>query len=181
MEAPNDPLEGFYSRNDEALRSNASHEGKEATPFRLLDLPPEVWIRICSFAVTNARPILLHEKYFKVHVEHLTRQPNITRVSKQLRAETLPLFYSNNFFVLHLFGHMVPIWHRWLHAIGRRNRRHLTNLWLAFVLGNGPQRVQYGGFLPAAEYQAEVPPVPLFEEGVRHRHTHRVLLCEDPA
>jgi len=33
--------------------------GDEPGPFRLLDLPPEIWLRVCEFAVVRRQPIFL--------------------------------------------------------------------------------------------------------------------------
>lgn len=65
--------------------------------FCLLDLPPEIWSRICRLIVTYDKPIQINEGMSRVSVCERVAQPPITRVSKLLRNETLPIFYGNQF------------------------------------------------------------------------------------
>lgn len=63
-------------------------------PFRLLDLPPELWSRICRLAVLDGAPSrILHLRGY-VRRDDLKRQlqaPAITTVCHAIRTETLPL------------------------------------------------------------------------------------------
>ncbi|KAK5768713.1 hypothetical protein LTS12_001139 [Elasticomyces elasticus] len=77
-------------------------------PFRLLDLPAELWIRIAQFALTlpSAKLILTvadttprREPQPARHIPGETshyHQPALTRTNRLLRAEALPLFYRLN-------------------------------------------------------------------------------------
>ncbi|KAI5362191.1 hypothetical protein Slin14017_G074280 [Septoria linicola] len=58
-------------------------------------------------------------------------QPAITRVSKLIREETLPIFYGNHHFVLRLLSQTGPEKSRillWLDAIGHRNASRLRSV-----------------------------------------------------
>ena len=72
--------------------------------FRLLDLPDELWLKICKMAVTydeilcvNYRPKTISGNEVPTGI-FFPGQPSVTRVSRSLRAETLDYFYSDNVF-----------------------------------------------------------------------------------
>lgn len=78
---------------DHMCAEEGAEEERMSKPFRLMDLPPELRIQIYSYVAVNpdgeqlslARAVL----------------PPITRVSKLVRQESLPIFFSeNNFFLV---------------------------------------------------------------------------------
>ncbi|KAK4891953.1 hypothetical protein LTR27_009478 [Elasticomyces elasticus] len=76
-----------------------STEMSQTTPpaFRLLDLPPELFVRIGRYAIPYNRTLSLGTN----GNGRLVLQPAITRVCKVLREELLPVFYSRNTFTYH--------------------------------------------------------------------------------
>lgn len=100
--------EVFLSRNDLERRC----------PFRLFDLPPELWLRICEFAVTSTKPIQVGREPRTKDQVAIVRQPAITRACRLLRSEALPLYYSHNSFeIFHCYG--IPCPRRWVLSIGK--------------------------------------------------------------
>jgi len=120
-------------------------------PFRLLDLPPELWIYIAELAVTDDDDAVVNLGLSRKadFVLSEAKQPDITRVCKALRKEALPHFYRcNKFFVeksdkveFGRFAHLLTAeddeyvsWSvedvsgltAWLKMIGRANRQYLT-------------------------------------------------------
>ncbi|TKA71460.1 hypothetical protein B0A55_07793 [Friedmanniomyces simplex] len=63
--------------------------------FPLFELPPELWVRICRFAVMRDAPTMLEPRTddFRSKV----CQPAITRICRDIRKETLGCFYANSF------------------------------------------------------------------------------------
>ncbi|KAK4922178.1 hypothetical protein LTR49_010399 [Elasticomyces elasticus] len=65
----------------------------EESPFRLLDLPPELWLRICGPLVRASKPLnVCHQRARPILV-----RPPITRVCRVLREELLRTWYRNSF------------------------------------------------------------------------------------
>lgn len=96
-------------------------------PFRLFDLPPELWLRVCEFAVIRPSTIRVGKEPSLVDQVAITRQPAITRTCRLLRHESLPLFYSSNTFeMLHCSG--VPCPRNWIKAIGSDHRRRMKSM-----------------------------------------------------
>lgn len=95
----------------------SDYEIQLRSPFRLFDLPPELWLRIGEFAVIREKPMVLSRNLYGVDQERIVRQPAITKTCRLLRQETLPLFYSLNEFAMIGCG-QGPILDRWLVAIG---------------------------------------------------------------
>ena len=96
----------------------------QTQPFRLLDLPPELWVRIGKLAVP-AETIVLPDSVSQKHICNRVKQPAITRVCKTLRHELLALYYQQNVFVMiedHGYS-FAP--ERWLEAIGTEHRRRI--------------------------------------------------------
>lgn len=103
------------------------HQIQLRTPFRLLDLPPELWLRICEFAVTKPTAIRVGKEPNPEDQMAVIRQPAITRTSRLLRVEALPMFYAlNTFEMLHCFG--VPCPRKWITAIGTTNRQRMKSM-----------------------------------------------------
>lgn len=99
----------FHSDHDLLLRS----------PFRLFDLPPELWLRICELAVIKATPIQCGRESRLRDSAAIVRQPAIIRTCRLLRREGLPIFYAaNDFEMVHSYN--VPCPRAWLAAIGAR-------------------------------------------------------------
>ncbi|KAK5677489.1 hypothetical protein LTS10_010061 [Elasticomyces elasticus] len=67
-------------------------------PFRLLDLPDELWSRICRLAIAQAEPIFLPESFWRKGFKEAVRPPPITSVCKIVREELLDEFYSTTSF-----------------------------------------------------------------------------------
>ena len=65
--------------------------------FRLMDLPAELWSRICRLSVVRDEPTCLYPYLRGREFEDRVRQPGITRVCKVIRAETLGVHYANAF------------------------------------------------------------------------------------
>lgn len=65
--------------------------------FRLLDLPPELWIRICRFAVVEGTIRIVKVDLRGSLARHVA-QPALALTCKLLREETLKLFYAENEF-----------------------------------------------------------------------------------
>lgn len=98
--------------------------------FPLLDLPSELWIRICEFAVINKATIEIRDPHFGSSVCAATKQPAITRVSKAIRQESLPLFYKRNEFVI--FDDYTE-WdgiEEWQRKVGAKYRAHIHGLYI---------------------------------------------------
>lgn len=99
----------------------------------LLDLPKELRDHICSYLLIkpqNTITMLSNAACFQSEVS--ASQPTITKVSQQLRAETLPIFYSSNVFLAELtHSEDLAIAKSWLAALGDRNVRHLRHLVLS--------------------------------------------------
>ncbi|KAK5687712.1 hypothetical protein LTS10_001852 [Elasticomyces elasticus] len=104
-------------------------------PLQLMDLPSEIRNRIFDSAVSNMR-----RKNDKATIDFHTgssygdfyrwaaAQPAITRVSRQLRKETLEMFYDVNHFVVKLTD-----WTTWKHT---SVEDHKASQWLGAI---GPQ------------------------------------------
>lgn len=102
---------------------------------RLLDLPAELRTYIFELVVTSDKYLVTFrlDKYQQDTHQEAT-QPALTRVSKQLRRESLLLFYTANTFVLHSEGAKAEEGHKW----ARCNERYLTEMtslviWQRFV------------------------------------------------
>lgn len=99
----------------------------ETGVFRLLDLPPEIWIRICEFAVTRSSAIIPTKARRKYEQQGIVRQPPITQVCRLIRHESLPLFYRKNDFVAFHRGPNACVRY-WLQALPRPNLKAMGQL-----------------------------------------------------
>ncbi|KAK0888671.1 hypothetical protein LTR02_016105 [Friedmanniomyces endolithicus] len=72
-------------------------EWRENQTFPLFNLPPELWIRICRFAVLHPTPTVLTAMLAAHDFRAKVRQPPITRTCTTIRKETLSRFYAAPF------------------------------------------------------------------------------------
>lgn len=102
---------------------------------RLLDLPAELREHIFSLAVTSEKPIVTFRlDRFQMESYEQASQPEITKVSRQIRREALPLYYDCNEFIIHTEGEKAEDANRWLHY----TQPHLSKLcrlaiWMRYV------------------------------------------------
>lgn len=107
---------------DEAFEDVFENEiyAKERFTFRLLDLPPELVIRIAQLAVIKPKIIDATLAPELKHQARILQQPAITRTCRMLRRESLLAFYrDNNFEAYHWAKHACV--RQWLAAIGQAN------------------------------------------------------------
>ncbi|KAK3658056.1 hypothetical protein LTR22_009108 [Elasticomyces elasticus] len=81
---------------------DAELDSASEAPFRLMALPDELWSRIARSAVTIDSPIKINSPHYPpghtaADDKQKLVQPPITRVSRILREEALPAFYTNTF------------------------------------------------------------------------------------
>lgn len=110
--------------------------------FRLMDLPRELWLRICKLAVKYDGiidiTVALGGRYYPKHLKQAMarsmnraklQQPAIACTSRVLRYECLPVYYRDNVFL----GHGQPGGESgsavWLHQIGSANRKLLQRFY----------------------------------------------------
>ncbi|KAK5123739.1 hypothetical protein LTR85_002375 [Meristemomyces frigidus] len=115
------------------MHSTQRSAGQPHSP--LLALPPELRNHIWHYAVTLDESVgpqhklelsrsnhLLNESE-KQHVRRLSREPAITQVNRQVRAETLSCFYSQNTFgVRHVSGGDLLAVVQWLAIVGENTK-----------------------------------------------------------
>ena len=96
----------------------------------LLDLPPELRDQIYEYLVLKQRnTITMLPNYGSFQSPVSAAQPAICCVNRQIRAETLPMFYSNNLFLAEVSDSTdLAIAKNWLVVIGDENIRHLRRL-----------------------------------------------------
>ncbi|KAK5705563.1 hypothetical protein LTR97_002682 [Elasticomyces elasticus] len=126
-------------------RKKACKQG--VRPLQFMDLPPELRNRIHEYAVryydqwmtdsgTRNHEILTA----KWSESYAAMQPAITKVSRQLRSETLEMFYATNQFVITL-DYITSIEvdegtfkaSKWLRAIGTVNATHIKDCTILFT------------------------------------------------
>jgi hypothetical protein len=101
----------------------------------LLALPAEIREHIFAHAVVSSKPIVTFrlDNYQRGGYQEAV-QPSITRVSRQLRNEALPLYYELNDFILHTEGQKSDDAHQWLHDNeAYLHRQHKLTFWLRYV------------------------------------------------
>nr|OQO20023.1 hypothetical protein B0A51_13843 [Rachicladosporium sp. CCFEE 5018] len=87
--------------------------------FRLLDLPPEIWLAIGAYAVLKS-PLNVTLAVTNDLQAKMVAQPAITRTCRLLRKELLPVFYKRNSFSALHFSKVSCI-RKWFAAIGQVN------------------------------------------------------------
>ena len=95
--------------------------------FRLLDLPPELMVRICQLAVVQTYTFDPTKAPLAKHQAKIVRQPAITRTCRLLRKESLRAFYRDNNFEAFHWAKKTCI-RNWLTAIGVENLRAMRSL-----------------------------------------------------
>lgn len=128
----------------EYLTAKMSMLSLKQAQFRILDLPGEIRNRIYHLVLfySNIRmPTEVHRNghpgMFDLRKSRLL-QPSITRVSRQLRSETLSIFYSENTFVFEIPLGVRGVFSRWINAIGPINASYLTTVRVRFFLRTPP-------------------------------------------
>ena len=111
------------------FRTRSKHESG------LLELPAELRATIFEYALTSDKPVVafLLDAYQRESYQEAT-QPFLTRISRQVRHESLPLFYGCNEIVLHTEERRAQEALRWLEHI----QVHLAKLqrisfWLRYA------------------------------------------------
>lgn len=103
---------------------------------RILTLPTEVRELIYTHVVTEPEGRLVAFRLDALQGQYYNQavQPALSRVSRQVRSESLPLYYQNNDFVLHTEGTKAEDAYKWL----RCNEAYLSSmrrisLWIRYV------------------------------------------------
>lgn len=99
----------------------------------LLNLPRELRDEILSYILIKPQnTITMLSNSYCYRSEVSASQPAVSKVSKQLRAETLPVFYNSNVFLAELSDpDDLRTAKSWLSAIGASNVEHLRHLVLS--------------------------------------------------
>ena len=101
----------------------------------LLELPPELREAIYAFALVSYKPTVTFKlDRYQQDTYTQANQPPLTRVSRQIRQETLPVWYGGNDIVLHAEGGKADDARKWL----VRHEQHLPKLrqvsfWIRYV------------------------------------------------
>jgi hypothetical protein len=100
----------------------------------LAKLPPEIRATIFEYTLTRHQLLTFRLDRFQREYYIPATQPALTRVSRQLRSESLPIFYESNDFVIHTESPQTLDARRWL----EHNRTYLPLLrrisfWLRYV------------------------------------------------
>ncbi|EMC97583.1 hypothetical protein BAUCODRAFT_147644 [Baudoinia panamericana UAMH 10762] len=115
------PFQDYPSEFEDVFANTAS------STFDLFHLPPELWLRICHFAVLAPGPINLSSHDTSTENALVVQQPAVTRTCRLLRKEALPMFYRlNKFEARWLCHHECP--RNWLLAIGRHRLEMMSTL-----------------------------------------------------
>jgi len=96
--------------------------------FRLLDLPLELWLRICQVAIVQPTPVTLSTSQPSATFRERLRQPPLTSLNRAVRRELLPYFYSTTTFIFEDKHCQYDGLNAWLRAIGPSNYRHLAHV-----------------------------------------------------
>lgn len=93
---------------------------------RLLDLPPELGILICRFAVIKGK-ISIRNADRANEVAHAVAQPALSRTCKTLRKEALEAFYAGNEFSFRDSRNVHSGLTMWLRALGPESAALVKN------------------------------------------------------
>ncbi|KAK4497317.1 hypothetical protein PRZ48_011767 [Zasmidium cellare] len=131
--APELTMESQTDECDDTLILKKAPDEVEAKPFRLLDLPPELWIKIGQMTIDALAPIENKDIITWSRSWHTGKKPNqkptLALTCHQLHAELMPYFYNtkmkltwelNSYFEVHLG--------KWLNCIGAENRKHVKGM-----------------------------------------------------
>ncbi|KAK0948303.1 hypothetical protein LTR29_000420 [Friedmanniomyces endolithicus] len=101
-------------------------------PFRLLDLPPELWSHICALVLASDYPstLYLHEDTHPRTLQALSQQPPLLRTCTALRAESVQLWYANTVFLLIEANKSSPNWRLWLESLTPHSRRYMRKVFI---------------------------------------------------
>ncbi|KAK1064587.1 hypothetical protein LTR74_008589 [Friedmanniomyces endolithicus] len=113
---------------------------REKQTFPLFDLPPELWIRICRFAVIRPTPTVLTAKLPARVFRAKVRQPAITRTCTTIRKETLSHFYAAPFVYEDRSQHEAWELVSWLKVLPAETRSNLLDL---VIESNQDDRIEY--------------------------------------
>ncbi|KAK3724907.1 hypothetical protein LTR37_000955 [Vermiconidia calcicola] len=145
----------------EVTSSDQQSTGDPTEPSRLQKLPAELRNRIYGLALPET--VVAHSYYRRQSFETEVRQPSLTRVCKQLRNESLPVFYST--LSVYRRRHWkfdasieIPnqdVLEQWLLAIGAKNRYAFTCL---FYTSHKPDAERGARWLAQSGMVVEVVP-----------------------
>lgn len=109
--------------------------------FRLMDLPPELMLRVIRHAVV----ISSQEKPLRITNDdpEAIVPPAITRACRLFRTEGVPLFYSNNIFLGGSDHRGADSLWQWLEVLGAKNRQRLGGLYVEWLDGEGADQVRF--------------------------------------
>ena len=101
----------------------------------LLDLPAELRTYIFELSLTSSKPLVtFHLDPWQRDTLQEATQPALTRTNRQLRAESLLLFYTCNAFVLHTEGEKAAQGFRWARCCERYlGELTAVTIWQRFV------------------------------------------------
>ena len=100
-----------------------------STSFPFLSLPPEIRNHIYDLTL----PSFPQKHIYIIQSAANLAQPALTRVNKQLRAETLSYYYSCNHFQIYTSGSLYAV--HWLKSIGSCNRKCIRRLTICSWVG----------------------------------------------
>ena len=99
----------------------------------LVTAPRRNWSHMGSSHVMRSRRYSLTDEYTAKNLQRIIQQPAITRLCREIRQDTLAMFYSQNTFLVDMCGensYPVEATTKWLKGIGSQNRRLLKDLYL---------------------------------------------------
>lgn len=100
-----------------------------------MNLPQEIRDLIFEFALTSSKPMVSFrlDEYQRQGYEEAV-QPPLTRVNRQIRKESLPIFYDCNNIALHTEKSKIDDTQRWLQCIeSKLSMLNRISLWIRYV------------------------------------------------